>query len=609
VSHNGKPVVLIADKLAQSTIDALGDQVEVRWVDGPNRPELINAVKDADALLVRSATTVDREVLEAAPHLKIVGRAGVGLDNVDIATATERGVMVANAPTSNIHSACEHAISLLLTTARQIPAADATLRQHTWKRSEFTGVEIFGKTIGIVGFGHIGQLFAQRLAAFETTIIAYDPYANRARAAQLGVELVADLGELMSRADFVTIHLPKTPETAGMFDAELLAKAKKGQIIINAARGGLVNEQALADAIRSGHIRGAGFDVFTTEPCTDSPLFDLPEVVVTPHLGASTAEAQDRAGTDVAASVLKALAGEFVADAVNVSGGQVSEEVALWLELARKLGLVVGRMLAKAPVRLEVEARGELSTEDVNVLGLSAVRGLFSGIVDEPVTFVNADTIAADRGVTIAVTTAPESVSHRSVLDVTGIAADGTRVSVVGALTGLAVFLVTGAVNWKEADDVFTSGMKMMALIGFIMITAQGFAAVMTATGQVETLVDASAALFGSNKAMGALAMLIVGLVVTMGIGSSFSTLPIIATIYVPLCLALGFSPAATVAIVGAAGALGDAGSPASDSTLGPTAGLNADGQHDHIRDSVIPTFLHYNLPLIVSGWVAAMVL
>ena len=179
----------------------------------------------------------------------------------------------------------------------------------------------------------------------------------------------------------------------------------------------------------------------------------------------------------------------------------------------------------------------------------------------------------------------------------------------IGALTGLAVFLVTGAVNWKEADDVFTSGMKMMALIGFIMITAQGFAAVMTATGQVETLVDASAALFGSNKAMGALAMLIVGLIVTMGIGSSFSTLPIIATIYVPLCLALGFSPAATVAIVGAAGALGDAGSPASDSTLGPTAGLNADGQHDHILDSVIPTFLHYNLPLIVSGWVAAMVL
>lgn len=212
VSQNGLPVVLIADKLAQSTVDALGDKVEVRWVDGPNRPELLKAVADADALLVRSATTVDREVLAAAPKLKIVGRAGVGLDNVDIAAATEQGIMVANAPTSNIHSACEHAISLLLSVARQIPAADKTLREHEWKRSSFSGVEIFGKTVGIVGFGHIGQLFAQRLSAFEAKIIAYDPYANPARAAQLGVELT-DLEDLVSRADFVTIHLPKTKET------------------------------------------------------------------------------------------------------------------------------------------------------------------------------------------------------------------------------------------------------------------------------------------------------------------------------------------------------------------------------------------------------------
>lgn len=430
------PVVLIADKLAQSTVDALGDKVEVRWVDGPNRPQLLAAVGEADALLVRSATTVDREVLAAAPKLKIVGRAGVGLDNVDIAAATERGVMVANAPTSNIHSACEHAISLLLSTARQIPAADKTLREATWKRSAFNGVEIYGKTVGIVGFGHIGQLFAQRLAAFETTLIAYDPYANPARAAQLGVELVS-LEELMARADFVTIHLPKTKETAGMFNAELLAKSKKGQIIVNAARGGLVDEQALADAITSGHIRGAGFDVFDTEPCTDSPLFGLAQVVVTPHLGASTEEAQDRAGTDVAASVLKALAGEFVADAVNVSGGRVGEEVALWLELTRKLGLVAGTLLGKAPVRLEVEARGELSTEDVDVLGLSAMRGLFSGIIEEQVTFVNAPQIAQERGLEVSVSTSSESQSHRSVVEVKVIAADGATLSVVGALTGL----------------------------------------------------------------------------------------------------------------------------------------------------------------------------
>lgn len=436
MSQNARPVVLIADKLAQSTVDALGDSVEVRWVDGPNRPELLAAVPEADALLVRSATTVDAEVLEAAPNLKIVGRAGVGLDNVDIETATKRGVMVANAPTSNIHSACEHAIALLLATARQIPAADKTLRDAEWKRSSFKGVEIFGKTIGIVGFGHIGQLFAQRLAAFETTIIAYDPYANPARAAQMGVELV-DLETLMGRSDFVTIHLPKTTETAGMFDAELLGKAKKGQIIINAARGGLVDEAALAEAIKSGQIRGAGFDVYASEPCTDSPLFELPEVVVTPHLGASTVEAQDRAGTDVAASVLLALAGEFVPDAVNVAGGTVGEEVALWLELARELGLVAGGLLEGAPVGVEVVARGELSTEDVEILGLSAARGLFSTMVEEPVTFVNGPRIAEERGVDISVSTHPESVTHRSVLEVSVVSADGHKATVVGALTGL----------------------------------------------------------------------------------------------------------------------------------------------------------------------------
>lgn len=432
-----KPVVLIADKLAPSTVDALGDAVEVRWVDGPNTSELLAAVPEADALLVRSATTVTREVLEAAKNLKIVGRAGVGLDNVDIDAATERGVMVVNAPTSNIHSACEHAVALLMATVRQIPAADATLREGEWKRSSFKGVELFGKTIGVVGFGHIGQLFAQRLAAFETNIIAYDPYANPARAAQLGVELVG-LDELVGRADIITIHLPKTKETAGMFNAELLAKSKKGQIIINAARGGLVDEQALADAIESGHIWGAGFDVYATEPCTDSPLFKLPQVVVTPHLGASTAEAQDRAGTDVAASVLKALAGEFVPDAVNVSGGRVGEEVSLWLELTRKLGLLSGRMLDAAPVSVEVTARGELSSEDdLSVLGLSAVRGLFSGITDEPVTFVNAPSIAESRGLNYSVDTATESSTHRSVVEVKVVSSDGHSASVVGALTGL----------------------------------------------------------------------------------------------------------------------------------------------------------------------------
>ncbi|MDZ7887483.1 MAG: phosphoglycerate dehydrogenase [Mycobacterium sp.] len=429
------PVVLIADKLAESTVAALGDQVEVRWVDGPDRPKLLEAVADADALLVRSATTVDADVIAAAPKLKIVARAGVGLDNVDVDAATARGVLVVNAPTSNIHSAAEHALALLLSAARQVPAADATLREHTWKRSSFSGTEIFGKTVGVVGLGRIGQLVAARLAAFGTHIVAYDPYVSSARAAQIGIELVS-LDELLGRADFISVHLPKTKETAGLLGKENLAKTKPGVIIVNAARGGLIDEQALADAITSGHVRGAGLDVFSTEPCTDSPLFELPQVVVTPHLGASTAEAQDRAGTDVAASVKLALAGEFVPDAVNVGGGAVGEEVAPWLDLVRKLGLLVGSLAEAAPVSLTVQVRGELASEDVEILRLSALRGLFSAVVDEQVTFVNAPALAKDRGVTADISTASESPNHRSVVDVRAVYADGGALNVAGTLTG-----------------------------------------------------------------------------------------------------------------------------------------------------------------------------
>ncbi|MGB6762720.1 phosphoglycerate dehydrogenase [Mycobacterium sp.] len=429
------PVVLIADKLAESTVAALGDDIEVRWVDGPDREKLLAAVPEADALLVRSATTVDAEVLGAAPKLKIVARAGVGLDNVDVDAATERGVLVVNAPTSNIHSAAEHALALLLAAARQVTAADASLRAHTWKRSSFSGTEIFGKTVGVVGLGRIGQLVAQRLAAFGAHIVAYDPYVSAARAAQLGIELLS-LDELLGRSDFISVHLPKTPETAGLIDKDALAKTKPGVIIVNAARGGLVDEAALAEAVTSGHVRAAGIDVFTTEPCTDSPLFDLPQVVVTPHLGASTEEAQDRAGTDVAASVKLALAGEFVPDAVNVGGGVVSEEVSPWLDLVRKLGVLAGALSEELPTSLSVQVRGELAAEDVQVLRLSALRGLFSAVIEDQVTFVNAPAIAEERGVAADISTATESPNHRSVVDVRAVASDGSVVNVAGALSG-----------------------------------------------------------------------------------------------------------------------------------------------------------------------------
>ncbi|MFF0145653.1 D-3-phosphoglycerate dehydrogenase [Amycolatopsis sulphurea] len=431
-----KPVVLIAEKLAPSVLSVFGDEVEVRQVDGTDRPALLEAVKSADALLVRSATKVDAEVLAATTQLKVVARAGVGLDNVEIPPATERGVLVVNAPTSNIVSAAEHAVALLLSVARRVPAADQSLRGGEWKRSSFSGVEINGKTVGVVGLGKIGQLVSQRLAAFGTKLIAYDPYVSAARAAQLGIELVT-LDELLGRADAISIHLPKTPETKGLIDAEALKKTKQGVIIVNAARGGLIDEDALAEAIRSGHVGGAGIDVFVTEPTTASPLFELPNVVVTPHLGASTAEAQDRAGTDVARSVLLALRGDFVPDAVNVSGGgSVGEHVRPYLSLTQKLGQVLTALNPKAPTSVTVSVKGELSSEDASVLQLAALRGVFTGVVEDQVTFVNAPRLAEELGVQVDLVSETESPKFRSLVTVRAVHGDGTTLTVSGSVTG-----------------------------------------------------------------------------------------------------------------------------------------------------------------------------
>jgi D-3-phosphoglycerate dehydrogenase / 2-oxoglutarate reductase len=437
VTQSTRPVVLIAEKLAPSTLSVFGDEVEVRHVDGTDRVALLSAVAEADALLVRSATKVDAEVFAATNRLKVVARAGVGLDNVEVPAATARGVLVVNAPTSNIVSAAEHAVALLLSLARRVPAADASLRGGEWKRTAFSGVEIWGKTVGVVGLGKIGQLFAHRLASFGTELIAYDPYVSPQRAAQLGIELV-ELDELLTRADIISVHLPKTPETKGLIGADQLAKTKRGVLIVNAARGGLIDEEALADAVRSGQVGGAGVDVFATEPTTSSPLFELPNVVVTPHLGASTAEAQDRAGTDVARSVLLALRGDFVPDAVNVAGGAVGEEVRPFLPLTQKLGAVLAALSGNTPTSVNVEVRGELSNEDVQVLPLAAMRGLFTGVVADQVTFVNAPRLAEELGVEITLQKESESTHYRSLVTLRAGYADGTILNVSGTLSGLA---------------------------------------------------------------------------------------------------------------------------------------------------------------------------
>jgi D-3-phosphoglycerate dehydrogenase / 2-oxoglutarate reductase len=336
----------------------------------------------------------------------VVGRAGIGLDNVDVDAATRRGVMVVNAPQSNILSAAEHAMALLLAQARNIPQAHASLVAGKWERSKWEGVELHGKTLGVVGLGRIGALVAQRALAFGMRLCAYDPYVSADRARHMGVELMP-LDELVAEADFITIHLPKTPETALLFGRDLLAKAKPGLRIVNAARGGIVDEEALAEALRDGRLGGAAFDVFATEPCTDSPLFGLPHVVVTPHLGASTAEAQDKAGVTIAEQVILALAGDFVPFAVNVAATEVSEAVRPFLPLAEQLGRCFACLNDGLPDRLEVEYQGGLAGATTAILTLAVLKGVFAAGTEEPVSYVNAPQLAEERGLEIReVTTA-----------------------------------------------------------------------------------------------------------------------------------------------------------------------------------------------------------
>ncbi len=432
-----KPIVLIAEELSPATLEALGPDFEVVNCDGANRAELLAALgKGVDAVLIRSATKMDAEAIAAAKGLKVIARAGVGLDNVDIPAATAAGVMVVNAPTSNIVSAAELAISLLMASARFISPAHAALRNGKWARSKYTGAEIFEKTLGIVGFGRIGQLVAHRMQAFGMDVVAYDPYLQPARAAQLGVRLV-ELDELLKISDFITIHLPKTKETANLIGVDALKKVKPSVRIINAARGGVLDEAALFDAITEGRVAGAGLDVFSTEPCTDSPLFTLDQVVATPHLGASTDEAQERAGIAVAVSVRKALAGELVPDAVNVKGGAIHEEIRPSLPLVEKMAQIATAIAGEAPVSMDLTVRGDISGHDSSILATSALKGALLACGLSDVTYVNAPALAAERGVTSSVTTDPESPEYRSMISLRAALADGKIVSVDGTLMGI----------------------------------------------------------------------------------------------------------------------------------------------------------------------------
>jgi D-3-phosphoglycerate dehydrogenase / 2-oxoglutarate reductase len=428
--------ILVADQLAEAGVAALAADHEVDVKLGLSKDELVAIAGDYDAIIVRSQTHIDADVFRAASgRLKVVARAGVGLDNVDVDAATKHGVVVCNAPQSNIVSAAEHTVALLLALARNIPQAHAALVEGRWERSRWNGTELHDKVLGVLGLGRIGTLVAQRCHAFGMRIVAYDPFVAPDRAARLGVELLPTVDDVLERADFVTVHLPKTPDTAGLIDADRLRKMKPTARLLNVARGGIVDEDALAEALRDGIIAGAAVDVFATEPTTESPLFGLPNAIVTPHLGASTEEAQDKAGTQVAEYVSLALAGEFVPSAVNVQGGPVADAVKPYLPLGERLGRLL-TALSEDGIggEVTVEYCGAIADEDCRIVGLSVLKGMLGAVSSEPVTFVNAPLLAEERGLHVREVSDPQSEDYVSLLRLSGVGRDGRQIRVAGTL-------------------------------------------------------------------------------------------------------------------------------------------------------------------------------
>lgn len=412
--------VVVAESIAQRGLDILSETCEVDVAVGCSTDELVRRLSGAEGLIVRSATQVDRTLLEAAPSLRVVGRAGIGVDNIDLSAATERGVIVVNAPNANTISAAEHTMALLLSQARNVPRAHGTLVGGTWDRKSFEGVELHGKTLGVIGLGKIGSLVAQRCQAFGMVVIAYDPFVSEERARRLDVDKVG-LDELFGRSDFITVHLPKTKETEGLLGKENLAKCKPGVRLVNTSRGGIIDEDALAEAIRTGHVAGAALDVWATEPTTESPLFELQQVVATPHLGASTTEAQDKAGTDTARAVEAALRGELVPSAVNIDlGREVSEDVAAFLPLAERLGAAYVALAGGMADRVVLQVGGKLAGEELRPLRLALLKGALAHVSSTPVSYVNAPFIAEERGLSLdleATDLSPDYVSMLRVWD------------------------------------------------------------------------------------------------------------------------------------------------------------------------------------------------
>jgi len=409
--------ILVTEKIAPAGIQIMRDAAhQVDELLDLSAADLVQTIPAYDALVVRSATQVSREVIEAGVNLKVIGRAGVGVDNVDVEAATEHGVIVCNAPTSNIVSAAEQTFALMLATARHTAAADASMKAHRWDRNKFSGTELYQKTLAIIGIGRIGGLVATRARAFDMECIGYDPYTTQERAAEIGVTLYDNLADVLPLADFFTVHMPLTKETHGMFSTAQFAAMKDGVILVNAARGGIYDLDALAEAIKSGKVAGAGIDVYETEPCLDSPLHDLDQAVLAPHLGATTAEAQIRAGIQTAEFVNLGLAGKMVPTAVNVPlvPDDVMTTVRPYAEAALTAGKVLSQLAGSKIESLTVRAYGELAKNDITLLGAGALRGIFADTSEYPVNFVNASYIAEQHGVKVTTEASDERSEYSS---------------------------------------------------------------------------------------------------------------------------------------------------------------------------------------------------
>jgi len=400
VSSETRPRVLIREPIAESGLELLRARFDV--VEDSDS-DLGSIIGEFEGIVIRSGTNLDAGLIERATRLKVIGRAGVGVDNVDVDAATRRGIVVANAPEATVVSAAEHTIALLFAVARNIPQAHAALVAGRWERARFAGVELAGKTLGVMGLGRIGWQVARRALGLGMRVVAYDPYVAPDRFRELGVELAATPEQLYAESDLITLHLPLNDQTRGLLGQNAFERMRDGVRVVNAARGGLIDEGALADALRSGKVAGAGLDVFESEPYA-GPLLELEQVVVTPHLAGSTTEAQDRAGLIIAGQVAAALDGELVRTAVNIPVVERADLEVLggFIPLAAKLGRLAIALVAGRPSRIVVAAHGPLSEYDTRLLTVAALNGVFQGRVDQRVNYVNAPVIAAERGIDVS---------------------------------------------------------------------------------------------------------------------------------------------------------------------------------------------------------------